>query len=328
MSTNLKYKQVVNVSRRTWDLETYEKRAQDRANKNTNSQDGTIESKRKQLPLVAADNEEEHPKNEEEFRPAASNAIGPQSSNRAFLKARTKKISSLDAKIGSVEIINPEGMAATSRSIKTNDNATTNENAVTKMGVGWHCKVCDCYLKDSLAYLDHINGRKHQRNLGYSMRVERSTKDQVDSRLEALVKKANKKKQTAMDDLMLNEKESLNGSLNGPLNESLSESLNESFHDRVLAKDQELQEKKRLRKERKKAKKLLLKQQKTKGHSTFTAVNLNNNSDNNSNNETKQEQTESFESSKEDDGADNGLMDPDMAAIMGFAGFGGGNKNR
>ena len=236
MSTNLKYKQVVNVSRRTWDLETYEKRAQDRANKNTNSQDGTTssqasnqasnqdgttESKRKQLPLVAADNEEEHPKNEEEFRPAASNAIGPQSSNRAFLKARTKKISSLDAKIGSVEIINPEGMAATSRSIKTNDNATTNENAVTKMGVGWHCKVCDCYLKDSLAYLDHINGRKHQRNLGYSMRVERSTKDQVDSRLEALVKKANKKKQTAMDDLMLNEKESLN--------ESLSESLNESL---------------------------------------------------------------------------------------------------
>merc|ERR1712130_139057 len=31
-------------------------------------------------------------------------------------------------------------------------------------------------------FLDHINGKKHQRNLGMSMRVERSTLDQVKER--------------------------------------------------------------------------------------------------------------------------------------------------
>ena len=38
---------------------------------------------------------------------------------------------------------------------------------------GYWCDVCQCLLKDSMAYLDHINGKKHQRALGYSMRTER-----------------------------------------------------------------------------------------------------------------------------------------------------------
>lgn len=44
---------------------------------------------------------------------------------------------------------------------------------------GWYCETCKCGLKDSINYLDHINGKKHQKALGYSMRVERSTVSQV-----------------------------------------------------------------------------------------------------------------------------------------------------
>lgn len=47
---------------------------------------------------------------------------------------------------------------------------------------GWYCETCKCGLKDSINYLDHINGKKHQRELGYSMRVERSTVTQVSNR--------------------------------------------------------------------------------------------------------------------------------------------------
>jgi hypothetical protein len=35
----------------------------------------------------------------------------------------------------------------------------------------WYCPICDVSVTNDMAYLDHINGVKHLKKIGYSMRV-------------------------------------------------------------------------------------------------------------------------------------------------------------
>ena len=61
------------------------------------------------------------------------------------------------------------------------------------------CKETGVILRDSAGYLDHINGKKQQRALGLSMRVERSTVDQVKARLETKKREREEETRDAAD---------------------------------------------------------------------------------------------------------------------------------
>lgn len=138
--------------RRTWDKSYYEKKAKERSDRGDDYD-------------VIDNNTKNNNITKPEFQPADANAAGPAGSSRAFLKVRDEEID-LEGKVGRVEIIKPNSVEAA------------------RGGAGYFCEVCACLLKDSVAYLDHINGKRHQRALGYSMRVERVDVDTVKNRLE------------------------------------------------------------------------------------------------------------------------------------------------
>ncbi|GJU31487.1 zinc finger matrin-type protein 2 [Tanacetum coccineum] len=141
---------------------------------------------------------------EKELDRAKSKSKGPPV-QRKPLKHRDYEVD-LDSRLGKTQVVTPI--------------------APLSQQAGYFCSVCECVVKDSANYLDHINGKKHQRALGMSMRVERASLEQVQQRFENL----KKRKET------------------GTFTE-------QDLDERILKQQQEEEERKRQRRERKKEKK-------------------------------------------------------------------------
>ncbi|KAM4108170.1 hypothetical protein ACB094_03G025000 [Castanea mollissima] len=145
----------------------------------------------------------ERERKEEESR-STSKSKGPPV-QRKPLKHRDYEVD-LESRLGKTQVVTPV--------------------APLSQQAGYYCSVCECVVKDSANFLDHINGKKHQRALGMSMRVERASVDQVKQRFEVLKKRRVPGSFTEQD-----------------------------LDERILKQQQEEEERKRQRREKKKEKK-------------------------------------------------------------------------
>ena len=64
------------------------------------------------------------------------------------------------------------------------------KNSSSNSSPGFHCRTCRASFTSSDAFLDHCNGKIHQKNLGVSLRIERVDEvDRIKSRLKQLTHK-------------------------------------------------------------------------------------------------------------------------------------------
>ena len=66
---------------------------------------------------------------------------------------------------------------------------------------GYYCEACKKYCTDSMTWMDHLNGRRHLRNVGTKTKAETATKEDVAARLAALKAKIAKPALTPEDEL-------------------------------------------------------------------------------------------------------------------------------
>jgi len=209
--------------RRTWDKEAYELKARERAAQaeaGAGAEGGSVDAETAEGGAVRRSGGSEV---KEEFLPAAAGAAGPVGSVRAFVKAREGKLD-LDSKVGKTQIVTAAAIEA-------------------GVGAGYWCEVCSCVLKDSVAYLDHINGKKHQRTLGYSMRVERVGADTVKSKLEALKRKLAEGSSSSSSSSLVSAQASSSASSAGAQSEGGA--LDEEMRKKRKKEDQEMRRKER-----------------------------------------------------------------------------------
>lgn len=107
-----------------------------------------------------------------------SNVPLPPPPVKETLKARKDSpLAQFSDKIGKILIIEKEGKISGVKSSTTSSH-------------GFHCATCNASFTSSDAFLDHCNGKVHQKNLGVSLKVQRVDEvDRVKARLQKLTQK-------------------------------------------------------------------------------------------------------------------------------------------
>ena len=75
------------------------------------------------------------------------------------------------------KLLEPRGKVDLEAALERKKGISTNRG-------GYYCEVCEVLLTDSMGFLNHINGKKHQKALGVSMHHQRSTLEEVTARIQ------------------------------------------------------------------------------------------------------------------------------------------------
>eukprot|EP01065_Artemidia_motanka_P007920 TRINITY_DN13967_c0_g5_i1.p1 TRINITY_DN13967_c0_g5~~TRINITY_DN13967_c0_g5_i1.p1 ORF type:complete len:222 (+),score=56.08 TRINITY_DN13967_c0_g5_i1:116-781(+) len=146
------------LKRREWDVADFQKRAEERSKQ---------EQEQEQALTLAHTSGKK--KVDKRVYPALKPKTADGAPQREYLQARDFDLG-IQETVGRVAFVNAGGKAVSDEP-------------------GWYCKVCDCVLKDSISYTNHVNGKKHQKMLGVSMRVQTAELDKVQEKLATLKEK-------------------------------------------------------------------------------------------------------------------------------------------
>lgn len=173
----------VNVERRRWDVQEYERKAVEEARKKAAENGQT----RRQRPR-------QHSNSACHVTPRRQSLLSACFLS-FFLSLDCLRLCCTDAPVTTKAPLRAREVTPLNLSATLGKSVLVAANTPLSARGGYYCDVCTCLLKDSQTYLDHINGKKHQKKLGMTMKVAKVDVEDVRDRVRQWAEKAEGEKQ-------------------------------------------------------------------------------------------------------------------------------------